>query len=120
MNNAIKFSKKVGAYVLVGAAREGDQVTIGVTDNGMGIPREQQERIFKPFVQGEGGSTPITKGAGLGLALCKALIERHGGRIWVESTPGKGSRFFFSLPAGQGSSPVADRPRQPPQTPSAS
>lgn len=100
VSNAIKFSKKVGAYVLVGAAREGDQVTVGVTDNGMGISRDQQERIFKPFVQGEGGATPTTKGAGLGLALCKALVERHGGRIWVESTPGKGSRFFFSLPAG--------------------
>lgn len=95
---AIKNSKKMGAYVLVGAAREGTQVTVGVTDNGVGLSREQQEHLFKPLVDTDGTSPTARKGASLSLALCKALIEQHGGRIWVEGTPGKGSRIFFSLP----------------------
>ncbi len=95
---AIKNSKKMGAYVLVGAAREGNQVTVGVTDNGVGLSREQQEHLFNSPVEEEGESATARKGASLSLALCKALIERHGGRIWVEGTPGKGSRIFFSLP----------------------
>jgi two-component system sensor histidine kinase ChiS len=98
VGNAIKFSKKEGAYVLVGAAKEDDRVTVGVTDNGIGIPPEQREHIFEPFVQGENSTATPIKGTGLGLAICKSLIERHNGTIWVESTPGKGSRFFFSLP----------------------
>ncbi|MGE0822812.1 MAG: ATP-binding protein [Candidatus Binatia bacterium] len=106
-SNAIKSAKKVGAYVLVGAAREGNQVTIGVTDNGAGIPREQQEHIFKLFTSTESGSLTATKGANLGLALCKTLIELHGGRIWLESTPGKGSRFFLSLSATASTTPSA-------------
>jgi signal transduction histidine kinase len=99
VGNAIKFSKKEGAYVLVGAAKEDDRITVGVTDNGIGIPPEQREHIFEPFVQGDSSTATSIKGTGLGLAICKSLIERHNGTIWVESTPGKGSRFFFSLPA---------------------
>jgi signal transduction histidine kinase len=97
---AIKNSRKNGAYVLVGAAQEGKQVTVGVTDNGVGLSREQQEQLFKPLIEGEEESPTTRKGAILSLALCRALIERHGGRIWVEGTPGKGTRIFFSLPTG--------------------
>jgi signal transduction histidine kinase len=97
---AIKNSKRTGAYVLVGAAREGNQVTVGVTDNGIGLSREQQEQLFKPIVEEEGNVSSVRKGASLSLALCRVLVERHGGRIWVEGTPGKGSRIFFSLPTG--------------------
>ena len=97
---AIKNSKKIGAYVLVGAAKEGKQVTVGVTDNGVGLSREQQELLFQPFMEEEGTSPKTRKGASLSLSLCKVLVERHGGRIWVEGTPGKGSRIFFSLPTG--------------------
>ena len=97
---AIKNSRKNGAYVLVGAAQEGKQVTVGVTDNGVGLSREQQEQLFKPLIEEEGESPTTRRGASLSLALCKALIERHGGHIWVEGTPGKGTRIFFSLPTG--------------------
>lgn len=95
---AIKNSKRTGAYVLVGAAREGKQVTVGVTDNGIGLSREQQEQLFKPIFEEDGQTTTARKGASLSLALCKVLVDRHGGRIWVEGSPGKGSRIFFSLP----------------------
>ena len=98
---AIKNSnKKNGAYVLVGAAKEGRQVTVGVTDNGTGLSREQQEQLFKPVLEEQGDSLTTRKGASLSLVLCKELIEQHGGRIWVEGTPGKGTRIFFSLPTG--------------------
>jgi signal transduction histidine kinase len=96
---AIKNSKRNGAYVLVGAAQEGRQVTVGVTDNGIGLSREQQEQLFQPLIVEENDGLTTRRGASLSLALCKSLVERHGGRIWVEGTPGKGNRIFFSLPS---------------------
>jgi PAS domain S-box-containing protein len=66
-----------------------------VTDNGVGIPAEDRTRIFEAFQRGEGSRG----GTGLGLAICKTIVERHGGRIWVEAVPGGGSRFAFTLPA---------------------
>jgi len=104
---AIKNSKKNGAYVLVGAAKEGKQVTVGVTDNGVGLSREQQEDLFKPLLEKEEDTPKTRRGVSLSLALCKALIEQHGGRIWVEGAPGKGSRIFFSLPTGPTEPPNA-------------
>src|SRR5581483_4541115 len=95
---AIKNSKKNGAYVLVGAAKEGRQVTVGVTDNGEGLSREQQEQLFKPLIVEESDGLTTRRGASLSLALCKSLIEGHGGRIWVDGAPGKASRIFFSMP----------------------
>ncbi|MBI3304016.1 MAG: GAF domain-containing sensor histidine kinase [Deltaproteobacteria bacterium] len=96
--NAIKFSSKEDPYVRVSALYDEDQVVVSVADNGVGIAPEQIGRIFEPFVQGEDSYCSPTKGAGLGLSICKSLIEHHGGSIWVESELGKGSRFFFSLP----------------------
>lgn len=98
IGNAIKFSRKEDPHVLVNAVQEETQVVISVIDNGIGIPPEKIGRIFEPFVQGNESYTAPTRGAGLGLTICKALVERHGGSIWVESEVGKGSRFFFTLP----------------------
>lgn len=71
---------------------------MAVTDTGIGIPPEEQERIFERFYQVDASPSRRFSGVGLGLALCKQAIEAHDGRIWVESTPGKGSTFTFTLP----------------------
>lgn len=98
VGNAIKFSKKEEAYVQVEATQEEEHVTVCVVDNGVGIAPEKIGRIFEPFVQGADSYTAPTTGTGLGLTICKALIERHGGSIRIESEPGRGSRVSFSLP----------------------
>jgi two-component system, NtrC family, sensor histidine kinase KinB len=67
-----------------------------IQDNGPGIQRIDHERIFNKFVRLEGKGSP--KGLGLGLAFCRLAIRAHGGKIWVESQPPEGSRFFFTLP----------------------
>jgi signal transduction histidine kinase len=70
-------------------------VCFWVRDTGPGIPPEHHSRVFDRFWQADGGDW---RGTGLGLAICKGLVEAHGGRIWVESTPGEGSTFRFTLP----------------------
>jgi signal transduction histidine kinase len=73
-------------------------VRVFVVDRGPGIASDEQERIFEEFHQTEAGLEQ-REGTGLGLAVSKRLVELHGGRIWVESEPGKGSTFVFTLPA---------------------
>ena len=70
---------------------------ISVIDTGIGIPKEQQEAIFDKFYQVGATTKGVREGTGLGLAITKALVEEHGGRIWVKSEPGKGSRFTFTI-----------------------
>ncbi len=78
---------------------EGESVIVSVQDEGPGIPKEFQERIFDKFFQASARERTHTKvSVGLGLSFCRLAVEAHGGRIWVESEPGKGSRFRFSLP----------------------
>jgi signal transduction histidine kinase len=99
LGNAIKFTPD-GRKVWVKAGKNNGEVRVEVGDTGPGIPREEQERIFLEFQQVKsvtGGDKP--EGTGLGLALAKKFVEMHGGKIWVESEVGKGSRFFFTLPA---------------------
>ncbi len=69
-----------------------------VADQGIGIPAEDLERVFDRMYRIEQRLSPEVGGVGLGLAICKGLVQEHGGRIWVESEPGKGSTFYFSLP----------------------
>jgi signal transduction histidine kinase len=69
-----------------------------VSDQGIGIPAAQQPRLFEPFYRVDSSLGRRTQGVGLGLFLCKAIVKGHGGHIWVESTPGKGSTFRFTLP----------------------
>ena len=98
VENAVKFSEDNTTITI--EARAGDkEITVSVTDEGIGIPAELHQKIFERFFQGEGRKAGRRKGTGLGLAICKGIIEAHGGRIWVESKPGRGSRFSFTVPA---------------------
>jgi signal transduction histidine kinase len=99
LSNAVKFTPE-GGQIAVAACRRDGAVEVSVADNGPGIAYEDQERIFEEFHQTEAG-VEQREGTGLGLALSKRLVELHGGRIWVESEPGLGSRFAFTLPAGK-------------------
>jgi len=92
LTNASKFTQEGGEITVTATKNESD-IVIEIADNGIGIPANKQEMIFQPYYQVNGG-----KGSGLGLAITRFLVELHGGRIWLESTPGKGSRFFCSLP----------------------
>jgi signal transduction histidine kinase len=75
-----------------------DEVIVSVSDEGIGIPVEEQARIFERFYRVDDALSRRTAGSGLGLYLAKAVIDAHGGRIWVESTPGHGASFSFALP----------------------
>ena len=98
VSNAIKFTPK-GGRIEVTLRRADGGVECAVADTGVGIPKETLERLFKPF---ERGADPLRAGGtGLGLSIAKALVERHGGRIWAESQPGRGSRFCFALPISE-------------------
>jgi signal transduction histidine kinase len=97
LSNAVKFTPAGGA-VDVSAAQVNGEVRVAVADTGPGIPAEDQERIFEEFQQ-TGVGIEQREGTGLGLALSRRLVELHGGRIWVDSEPGKGSTFVFTLPA---------------------
>ncbi len=100
LSNAVKFTPS-GGEVDVSAARVNGEVRISVADTGPGIAVEDQERIFEEFQQTEAG-VEHREGTGLGLALSKRFVELHGGRIWLESEPGRGSRFVFTLPVRLG------------------
>ena len=96
LSNAVKFTPE-GGKVVVASERVGGDVQVSVRDTGPGIADEDRERIFEEFQQTDVGSSQ-GEGTGLGLALSRRLVELHGGRIWVESELGHGSRFVFSLP----------------------
>jgi len=97
LSNAVKFTP-AGGTVDVAVARLDGEVRVSVSDSGPGIAPEDHDRIFEEFQQAAAGKEQ-REGTGLGLALSKRLVELHDGRIWVESQPGKGSRFVFTLPA---------------------
>jgi signal transduction histidine kinase len=98
LTNAIKFTPD-GGRISVQAEPRNDEVRVSVVDTGIGIPRAQLDRIFERFYQVEPHLTRRRGGMGLGLSIAKELVELHGGRIWVESVEGKGSRFTFTLPS---------------------
>lgn len=97
LSNAVKFSEPGGRVRLDVTTREGG-VVVGVHDQGRGIPGELHERVFERFVQADPADSAERGGAGLGLAIARAIAHRHGGRIWVESEPGKGASFRLFLP----------------------
>ena len=96
VGNAIKFTD--AGEVRVSASSANSHFAVSVTDTGPGIPEEHQARIFEHFHQVDSSLTKAKGGTGLGLAIAKEIVEMHGGRIWVESTIGKGSTFRMELP----------------------
>jgi signal transduction histidine kinase len=104
IGNAIKFTPPHGRVTVSSASNDADRVRVSISDTGPGISANESERIFDKFYQvaENGGSKP--KGTGLGLAISKTLVEMHGGKIWVESEPSRGSTFHFTLPV---SAPVS-------------
>jgi PAS domain S-box-containing protein len=97
LDNAAKYSPP-GSQIKVSANAEPERLVIGVSDHGEGLSSSEQDRIFGPFQRLENKRPDQARGAGLGLMVCRRLVEAHGGEIWVESKKGKGSTFFFSLP----------------------
>jgi PAS domain S-box-containing protein len=97
VSNAIKYSPRGGPVRIAGEATP-VEVVLSVQDEGVGIPLEEQERIFDRFYRVESPETRAVSGTGLGLYLTRAIVEAHGGRCWVNSTPGQGATFFVALP----------------------
>ncbi|MDH3444790.1 MAG: CHASE domain-containing protein, partial [Deltaproteobacteria bacterium] len=101
LSNAIKFTPE-GGHITVGCDRANGNITTWVKDTGVGIPPEELSRIFEKYHQTESRKTTNEKGTGLGLVICKIIVEAHRGKIWVSSEEGKGSTFYFSLPVADG------------------
>lgn len=98
VGNALKFTPEKGTITVTVAKDDSKQLTIAVADTGIGIPKEDLERIFEKFEQVPGAGSKEIKGTGLGLAICKELVRLHHGQIWAESESGKGSRFIIRMP----------------------
>ena len=105
LSNAIKFTPRRGRISVKAHACD-SQLSVEIADTGIGIPAAEQQAIFEKFHQAERGFQ-VREGTGLGLAIAKRLVEQHGGRIGVQSEPGKGSRFHFTLPLAERSVEVA-------------
>jgi signal transduction histidine kinase len=110
LNNAMKFTRFGGTIVLRGQSVDGE-VHISVVDTGIGVAPEDQERIFEKFQQVGDTLTDKPRGTGLGLPICKDIVEHHQGRMWVESTPGVGSTLTVALPSELSSEEVDPLPR---------
>ena len=98
ISNAIKFTGEKGQVEVGAAPARAPLVNVWIRDNGVGIPSGDISRLFEKYRQAGNVSQSSQKGTGLGLVICKMIVEAHGGKIWVESTEGNGSTFFFSLP----------------------
>jgi signal transduction histidine kinase/CheY-like chemotaxis protein len=112
LSNAVKFTPE-GGHVDVLARRLEGEVRVAVRDTGVGIAAEDQARIFEEFQQVSGGATSTREGTGLGLALARKFVELHGGRLWVDSEPGMGSTFTFTLPVQAGTRPPLEPQARP-------
>jgi K+-sensing histidine kinase KdpD len=97
VENAVKFSEE-GTNITIDVNANDKEMTVSVSDEGVGIPLELHDKIFERFFQGEGCKNGRRKGTGLGLAICRGIVEAHGGTIRVDSNPGRGSKFSFNLP----------------------
>ncbi len=107
VDNAIKYSH-FGGEVVIAARETESEVVVSVSDQGVGIPRENLNFIFERFVQLDNLPEGVHRGFGLGLSIARDIVESHNGRMWVESEPGKGSTFYFSLPKMTSESPEAE------------
>ena len=103
ISNAVKFTP-TGAVTVAAKLSEGG-IVVSVTDSGIGIAPSDHDKVFEKFKQVGDTLTDKPRGTGLGLPICKEIVEHHGGRIWVESELGHGSTFSFTLPAATGAEP---------------
>lgn len=103
ISNAVKFTD--AGTITCRAVRQADMLVVSVIDTGLGIAPADQPKVFERFKQVGDTLTDKPKGTGLGLPICREIVEHHGGRVWVESQPGKGSTFSFSLPIADGAQP---------------
>ena len=106
VENATKFSPK-NSPITIEAESNKERVTLSVTDRGGGIHPELLDRVFDRFYQTESIATGRKTGTGLGLSICRGIVEAHGGKMWVESTVGEGSRFSFTLPVAKKEEKIA-------------
>ena len=100
LDNAVQYTPPGGQVTVRARAVEG-AVQITVSDNGIGIPQADQERIFERFYRVDVARSREVGGTGLGLSIAKHIVEAHGGQLWVESTVGQGSDFHFSIPTAR-------------------
>jgi len=100
VENAVKFSPRGGTVTVKGEAFS-RMVRISVSDEGIGVTRAERDHIFDRFYRGHNALLKTTQGVGLGLHICKVIVEAHGGRIWAQGRPGRGSRFLFTLPRAE-------------------
>jgi signal transduction histidine kinase len=98
LSNAVKFCEQDSGRVHVGLARHGSSLRVEVRDNGPGVSRADQQVIFEKFRQAADAFGGRSHGTGLGLAISRQIIARFGGRLWVESEPGRGATFIFTIP----------------------
>jgi len=98
LKNSVDFTPGTDGKIEVKAKKEGDDIVFSVTDNGIGMAEENQTNLFVKFYQIDTSLTRKHGGSGLGLTICKGIIEGLGGKIWVESKESKGSIFYFTIP----------------------
>jgi len=110
VDNAIKYSPRGGAIQVRIISDSDETLSVSVADQGVGIPHEHLEHLFERFYRVESGGRSV-RGVGLGLFICRSLVESHGGRIWVDSQPGLGSTFAFTLPTLAGTTQEEPMPR---------
>lgn len=107
LSNAVKFSDP-GGEILVSARNVDETVEVCVQDSGKGIASEDVPKLFRKFQQLDSSPTRKVGGTGLGLVICKGIVEQHGGKIWLDSTPNVGSRFFFTIPRANAVTPARE------------
>lgn len=100
INNAVKYTPD-GAHITIGAKRQGDMALLWVQDDGQGIPEGDEDKVFDMFYTGVKRSPDSRRGIGLGLALCRAIVQAHGGEIYVRNIEPHGARFWFTLPIAE-------------------
>jgi signal transduction histidine kinase len=98
MSNAVKFTPEGSITIVAWHETEGGWIQVAVSDTGRGIAESDQEKVFEPFAQATDGTGTHPRGTGLGLPICREIIEHHGGRLWLQSRHGAGSTFQFTLP----------------------
>jgi PAS domain S-box-containing protein len=105
IDNAVRFSPE-GGDIEAAVAQNGAEAVVSVRDHGLGIPSERQAHVFEPFYRAHAGTGRDYGGLAVGLDISREIMARHGGRIWFESAPGRGSTFFFALPLSRGAGRV--------------